>query len=480
MVGKFLWGVAWRTLAFSAVVGTPIWYANRGPDWSADDLIAQGDNKIVGKAGVVVVALMQPERYDPKFFENFLNKLFTQVIPWPINVLAGADSGVVLVDPTQPFMTQRFEPTRLADLRGNETDIDGIPWIEKYRRGEMRWEKPSTTTPHDLGVYLYPARKQGMRFAAAKTSIKARYLYYAALPGGIMPHYAQTRAMAEGALADLRKQRPDIVAGAVADAFDPHAKELAVFRVLDAGADTLILASAQPIYSKFEELEGSFASVHKSVEKWRKAHGMKPIKIIIPPYLASRPEFDALILDHLAETTPTASGPGQAVMGIASLHGLPPSLVVSDSWTARVADIERRLKPKMEAILRAKGYAKVEAHFASEGFADTMEDPDNQIVSVRELWNRAHKQGFAVAVAVPLEFLAENTDNLFAHSAIMFDGLPGYKTYQGPPAKIDWSKAFVRRFRLGKTTLVYAGSPGGATIPRQSAALASAMGSVFK
>lgn len=480
MVGKFLWGAAWRTFAFGAVVATPIWYANQGPEWSADDLIATGDTAIVGKPGIVVVALMQPERYDPKFFENFLDKLFTQVIPWPINIIAGGDSGVVLVDPGQPYMTQRFEPRALADMWGRTADIDGVPYIDKYRRGEIRWEKPSADIPHDPGVFLYPARRQGMRYAAAKTSIKARYLYYPELPGGLLPHYAQTRAMAEGAIAEARVRHPQIVAGAVADAFDPYAKEQAIFRVLDAGVDTLILASAQPIYSKFEELEGSFVGVRKSVELWRKRNGMKPIKLVISPYMASQPAFDALIVDHLIATTPAATAPGQKAMAIASLHGLPPSLVKTDSWTQRVAAVERRLAPKMAAALAAKGYTATRVEFASEGFADALEDPDNQIRSVREVWAEARRDGYAVANAVPLEFLAENTDNLFAHSAIMFEGFAGYRTYQGPPADVDWSKPFVRSYRQGKTEVIYSGSPGGATIGRQSSALADAISAVFR
>ena len=176
MIAKFLWGVTWRVLAFAAVVGIPLWYANRAPDWSGQKVIAADDTRIVGKAGVVVVALMQPEHFDPRFFANFVDKIFTQVIPWPVNVLAGADSGVVLVDPGKPFQQQRYIPVRLMDLSGGDADIDGVPWIEKFRRGELRWEKPSAATPHDFGYYLFPARKQGWRTAAAKTAIKARFI----------------------------------------------------------------------------------------------------------------------------------------------------------------------------------------------------------------------------------------------------------------------------------------------------------------
>jgi hypothetical protein len=478
MIRKFLWGATWRTLAFTAVVGAPLWYANRGPDWSGEQVIAAGDTRIEGKAGVVVVALMQPERFDQRFYSNFVDKIFTQVIPWPINVLAGADSGIVLVDPDKPYQQQRYVPKRLIDIWGREADLDGVPWVEKFRNGELRWEKPSTTVPHDFGFYLYPARKQGMRTAAAKTVIKARAIYYPELPGGYMPHYSQTLAMTRGAL-DAVKARHPVVASEVIDAFDPHSKEQAINRVLDAGIDTLVVASAQPIYSDFEELSGSFVSVHKTVEAWRKRNGGKRIKIVIPPYMASQQSFDRLVLDNFARSVPQASAPGQAAMGILTLHGLPVSLLGSDSWTGRVTEIAKRLVPQAEAILRAKGYARAEVHLAPEGFGDALEDPDNKQTSVHELYRRAERQGFAVAVASPLEFMAENSDSLFAHSALMFDGFPSYRTYMGPPPDTDWAQPYVRRFQLGKTTAIYGGAPGGATLPQQSAALADAIGAVF-
>lgn len=479
MVGKFLWGVAWRTVTFCAVVGTPIWYANRGPDWTGQQVIEAGDSKLQGKVGVVVVALMQPGQFDQRFYANFVDKIFTQVIPWPINVLAGADSGVVLVDPDRPLQTERYAPTRLVDIAGNEKDVDGTPWIERLRKGQLRWEKPSATVPHDFGYYLYPGRKQGMRTAAAKTVIKVGTMYYPELPGGYLPHEDQTRIMAQGAIDLVRAEHP-VVAGEVIDAFDPGAKEAAIRRVLDAGADTIVLASAQPIYSDFEELSGSFVGVHKVIEAWRKENGGKPVKIVIPPYMASQPAFDRLILDNFAAAVPPASAPDQAAMGILTLHGLPVELLNRDSWVARVKAISRRLVPQAEAILKAKGYARVEAQVAPEGFADSIEDPDNRQTSVHELYRRAEREGFAVAVASPLEFMAENTDMLFAHSALMFEGFPGYRTYQGPPPGTDWSKPYIRRFQLGRTTAIYGGAPGGASLPRQSAALADAIKAVFK
>jgi hypothetical protein len=333
--------------------------------------------------------------------------------------------------------------------------------------------------PHDTGFFLYPERKQGMRMAAAKTAAKARYIYYARLPGGVLPHYRQTVGMANAAIAMTRAEHP-LVAAEFADAFDKGQKEAAVRRVLDSGIDTLILASVQPIHSDFEELQGSFAAVHKIVEEWRKTHGGKPVHIVIAPYLASQPGFDRLWLGQFEKTVPQAMVPGQSAMGIITLHGLPVSLVNKDSWAGRVKIVTARLKPQMEAILKAKGYANGLVETAQEGFGDTVEDPDNKLVSVSELFARARAEKRAVAVALPIEFLAENTDTLFGHAALMFDGLPGYATYQGPPKGTDWSYPYVRMFKSGATVQIYAGAPGGANQTLASQALASGIGTLFR
>lgn len=476
---RVIWGATWRTLIFLTIVGAGLWWMNRSDRWDANSAIQSPDNKVVGRAGLIVVGLAQPERFEQKFFVNFLDKLLSEAIPWPINILAGSDTGIVLMDPARPVATRRFTPTALADIDGNSQDVDGVAWIEKFRRGQIRWEKPSATVPNDVGYFLYPDRKQGMSAAAAKTSAKARYIYYARLPDGVLPHYRQTVDMATSAIAIATRAHPFVAAG-FADAFDPGQKDAVIRKVLDSGIDTLVLASVQPVHSDFEELKGSFAAVYKTVEAWRTEHRNRPIRIVVAPYLGSQPSFDRLWLDHFERTVPAATGPGQSAMGIISLHGLPVRLMGSDSWVGRVDTVAARLKPKMDDILRRKGYAKYEVLAAPEGFADAIEDPDDELTSVSELFTRASKERRTVAVAIPIEFLAENTDTLYAHAALMFQGLDGYETYQGPPPGTDWSKPYQRRFKKGATLLIYAGSPGGAQQALASEALASGIGQLFR
>jgi hypothetical protein len=166
-------------------------------------------------------------------------------------------------------------------------------------------------------------------------------------------------------------------------------------------------------------------------------------------------------------------------VGIISLHGLPLALGKSDSWSTRWPAVTRRMKPKMEAILRAKGYARVQVEVGAEVFADPLSDPDGKAVSVNELFAKARRDRATVAVALPIEFLAESTDTLFAHAAVIWDDVPGVTPYAPPPRDQDWSKPYVRRAQAGGTLLIYAGAPGGAALPRVSDALASAVGRVL-
>jgi protoheme ferro-lyase len=479
-LSAIIWGVAWRSGVFIGLIMALLLVMNNRQGWDGRKAYESQDAALKGRVGVAIVALTMPETYEPMFFENFLDKIFTEVIPWPINVFAGADAGIALLDPTNPRATQRFEPKVLADIWGRTTDIDGVPWAEKYRRGEVRFVKPSTMVAHDAGFFLFPKRKGGVRTATAKTLLKARYVMYARLQNGYLPHFSQTKAMGEAALSQLRT-RHAITSGAVVEAFNPHQMEQSVRAILDAGIDTLVIASVQPIYSDFEELRGSYSHVHHVVEAWQKENPTKPVKIVIAPYMATAPSFDVLWAKILADVAPFAAKPGQSSARIIlSLHGLPVSQVNSDSWTPRAKAASDRLRPALEAVMRAKGYGKVDVIQAAESFADTIEDPKNQIVSVSEMYKSAIADKADLAIALPIEFMAENTDTLFTHAALMFEDQPGYSLYMAPPVGIDWSKPYVRRFQNGPTTIMYAGAPGGDAAPQAGAVLADAIGTLWK
>lgn len=471
-----LWAVLGGTaLVLVLALGVVVGVNANDKGWDGRAHYLADDDAIVGRPGALVVMLAQPSRYDPGFYVHFVEKLFGPggAIPWPISALAGADAGVALIDPARPYAPEPFAPTALVDASGSTRDVDGVAYLEKWKSGKVRWVKPSKTVAHDTGFFLYEGRKGGMRTPAAKLLLKARHLYYAQLPDGYLPHGDHTRAMVAAALAQLDIAAPGTPAAAV-DAFDPAQMRAAVRQVLDAGVDTIVLASAIPILSDFEELRGSYPKVKKEIDLWRGENGGKPIKIVIADGLSTSAAYYegwAATLDRVLAPAPRPSAPATIVI---TYHGLPATMMKTDYWSTLRAPVDARMREALAPIAQAKGYAPTFVT-AFEGFAEGVEDPDDKILGVGETLRAAQAKGDGLTVALPIEFLAENTDTLYAHAVSMFDGLPGYALYEGPPPNVDWSAGHVRRFQAGGATAIYAGAPSLAEQARFADALADVL-----
>jgi hypothetical protein len=278
-----------------------------------------------------------------------------------------------------------------------------------------------------------------------------RWLYYARLPNGYLPHHDQTLGMGKAALAQVRARHPQVVAAEVGEVFHPARLKLSVESVLDSGVDTLVLASALPLLSDFEEMRGAYPKIVKIAEAWSARTGKPMPALMIAPQLADSPSFAAAWLDHLDRTAPPPPRPGASVSYLVTMHGLPVSTIDRDRWKDSKRAIVARMLADGTAVLRAKGYGRITAVEATEAFGDDIEDPDNRLYSVAEAFRDSAKRGDDVAIALPIEFLAENTDTLFGHAAVMFKGLPGYTAFAPPPEGTDWSQPYVREFRLGGT-----------------------------
>ena len=445
-------------------------------NWDAADVIAAqpAEARAEGRVGVLVVALVQPEQFDTAFYANFIDKLFKVAVPWPINLLAARDNGVALIDPDAPDRLQPFRPKTLMAFDGRTVDWDGEPYADKYRRGLVDWVPPSKTTAGDIGSFRYSGRAGGAPGAAQRAMLKARAIYYARLPDGDLPQRAQTLAMVEAAFARLKTNKA--VAGtALYDIFLPHEANRELIRLLDSGVDSLVIASALPINSAFEEYLGAYPKIYKLVEEWAEARGKPMPKLLFAPQLADMPGYGALWAEHLAAAAPAPPAPGASATLVVSLHGLPLAQLASDPWLDNARRASKMLVPVLTEALKRRGWSKVTTEVAQEAFADEVEDPADKLLSVSEVFAQARARGDALAIAVPVEFLAENTDTLFLHSYLMFDGLPGYRRFAGPPAGTDWARPYVRRFTMGPTTHMYIGTPGGDAQPAFGAVLADAI-----
>jgi protoheme ferro-lyase len=475
----------WRAILAGAIVGigsvVVVFFLMNQPKgwpfhWDAERVIAgqPADARATGRTGVIVVALMQPSHFETPFYINFVDKLLDIAIPWPISRIAGRDSGVALVDPDNPDRIARFRPKTLMAFDGRTHDWDGESYAAKFARGKVDWVAPSSSTAGDIGSFVYKGRSGGAAGPAQRAMLKARAIYYARLPGGYLPQRTQTIAMVDAAFARIRANKA--VSGTVLfDVFNPADSRAAVFRLLDSGVDSLIIGSALPINSAFEEYRGAYPKLHKLVEEWAERRGKPAPRLLFTPQLADMPGYAPLWARHLAATAPPPPKAGASATLVVSLHGLPITQQQRDSWVENARRATAKLAPQLTGALKSRGWQNIHTVIAQEAFGDSVEDPANKLVSVSEVFAQARQRGDALAIAVPVEFLAENTDTLFLHSYLMFDGLPGYRRYTGPPADINWDKPYVRRFTSGATTHIYIGTPGAAAQAEAGAVLASAI-----
>jgi hypothetical protein len=475
----------WRAILAGAVAGFGsvflVFFLMNQPkgwpfNWDAERAIAaQGaDARATGRTGVIVVALIQPSRFETPFYVNFVDKLLETAIPWPINRIAGRDRGVALIDPTNPDQVKPFRPKTLMSFDGRTHDWDGEPYAAKFARGKVDWLAPSASTAGDIGSFVYPGRAGGAAGPAQRAMLKARAIYYARLPNGYLPQRDQTLAMIGAAFAQIRANKA--VTGTILfDIFNPHDSRAEIVRLLDSGVDTLVIGSALPINSAFEEYRGAYPKIHALVEEWAERRGKPAPKLLFAPQMSDMPGYAPLWGRHLAATAPPPPTPDASATLVVSLHGLPITQLQRDPWAENAERAARKLVPQLTATLQARGWRNIRTVVAQEAFGDTVEDPANKLVSVSEVFARARQRGDALAIAVPVEFLAENTDTLFLHSYLMFNGLPGYRRYVGPPADIDWNQPYVRRFQGGATTHVYIGTPGAAAQSEAGAVLAAAI-----
>ena len=116
------------------------------------------DTTPAGKVGVFVTTLIMPEELSYPFFYNVTFKIFNTIVPWPFRNFVQKDSGVALLDPVKYHEHHEFQPTKLVDPFGNDRDLDGTPYVEKYKQGRVKWMPPSNMIYLDHGYFLYTGR----------------------------------------------------------------------------------------------------------------------------------------------------------------------------------------------------------------------------------------------------------------------------------------------------------------------------------
>lgn len=412
-----------------------------------------------GKVGVFVTGLIMPETMDASFFYNITLKIFNAIIPWPFRIFSRIDKGVALLDAEKYHEHHEFVPTRLIDPDGNDCDLDGEPYIEKYKRGEIIWQPPSKRIYLDHGYFLYKGRKGGMPSLTGKTINKARIWYYdKGIKQKKLPHWQGTFEVINGARDKILQKYPDVMWRAETSLLYYRMKQR-LYELLDAGCETIVLVAPMAIYSHFEEFNSSFRHCMEYIHEWQHAHGGKKVKVIMAPPMGHFQPMRQAFLDMLKDRLDTIPA-GSKVTVAVTVHGMPWDHFPWEAWLELAPPYRDKVLEEVNTLLQQYSFSAKKVVLCQDEFADPIWDPKEKYLSTNRAYLTAVKEGYDYVIGLPIEFFAENSDTLFHHALKNYHGFKDYNVYD-PIDYPDWSVPYTREFVEGKTHVIYNGVPVG-------------------
>jgi hypothetical protein len=437
-------------------------YKNRrlSPDYFETHYKTQ-DKVPVGKTGVFVSGLVVPAAYDEKgrdFFYNMTYKIFDNIIPWPFRLFSYMDKGVALLDLVKYYEHKEFIPTQLVDETGSDTDNDGVPYINRYKNGEVEWVPPSKRIHLDHGYFLYKGRKAGYPSLTDKTLVKARLWYYGAIKQKKMPHWEGSFDVIDAVFNKVKEKYKDVEVRAECSLFYDDMKTK-LWAMLDSGCETIVLASPMPIYSHFEEFNSSFYHSIEYIKGWEHAHPGKKIKIIMAKpmgeFKSMRQAFLEMLKDRM-DTLPEGSDVKVAV----TVHGMPWDHFPWEAWLELAPAYRDTLHEEVKTLLKDYKFGRTDTVICQDEFACPIWDKENKYLSTNEAYWDGINDGYDYVIGLPIEFWSENSDTMFHHALKNYHGFDEYDVYDEIDYP-DWSVPYTRIMTQGKTKVIYNGVPVG-------------------
>jgi len=435
-------------------------YMNRHTDLNLSAYFQTQDMTPEGKTAVFIIGLSQTEDFDPTWWYNIFQHLAHARIPWPARNFALADRGVALMDPDRDYSTEKFEPAALVDRHGNSRDMDAVPYIEKFHRGEIQWVEPNESIHLDTGYWVYPGRQDGVPTVSGKTINYARLWYYGrGITGGQIPADWQQNRIYDIVYEKLQSDYPDVPYHQ-ADTMDPFNWRKEIFELLDGGAETLVLISPMVVYSDFEDFKNGFQHSVEYVHEWEALNG-REIKIIIaPPMGHFRPMRDGylLMLRDKLDTLPA----GVSVKMVWSVHGMPWRVFTNEAWLELIPGYRDPLVEETHQLLGEYDFTETEVVVSQDHFADHYWDPEEKYLSTNRAYVEGVEAGYDYVLNLPIEFYNENTDTLFYHAMVNYENFPGYTVYEVIDyPKENWDEPYTKHFVIDDTEIFYLGVPTG-------------------
>ncbi|MBT8423249.1 MAG: hypothetical protein HKN56_10560 [Gammaproteobacteria bacterium] len=444
--------------ACAVVLAGYAWWQNRPPQLVGPDYYSyylEQDTRPVGRIGVFVSHLVLPEDYREEDYVTIAGKSY-QYIPWPIREVVQIDRGLVLLDRDRYYEFEEFEPTDLVDHTGSSVDAAGVPYIDRYRAGEIEWMPPgSSHLSH--GAFLYTGQKSGQSVVEQKLAVKAKNYYYAPGKGfhdGRVPHEEGNRYIVFNAMQKLETKYGSFPWRWVTSD-NPTLQREALFDLLDEGIDTLVLAAPRPIYSHHEEFNGAFKHAVHFLHEWQEANGGHEVKVIITPQLS---EFERMYDTHanILRDNLKSIPEGVSLKLVLSVHGMPWDNVPHEAWLKLAPKFVDGSLARAAEVMKDYDYKRLAIVQSQDHFADPHNDPDNRYVSTNEAFWQAIEEGYDYVLNIPLEFFAENTDTMFYHDMANYEFFDDYDVYE-TVQYTDWSKPWRKHLEQDGTQVIYGG-----------------------
>jgi len=430
-----------------------------------------------GKIGVFISGHIQAETYDPVYWHNMTYKIFKNIIPWPFRILAKMDNGVALVDPNKFYEFEEFTPTKLVDPWGREHDLDGVPYIDKYKQGEVAWVPPSKMIHRDNGYFVYKSRKGGLPSRAGKAMNMARVWYYdKGIKQKKLPHYQGNYEIINGLFAKIRDKFGEIECRA--ECFlNPYKMKLKLYEMLDAGCNTIVLAAPFGIYSHFEDFNSGFYHCFEYIHEWEHEHPGKKIKVIMAPPMGQFKPLRQAYLEMLKDRLNTLPE-GSDVFVAVTVHGMPWDIFQWEAWLELAPPYRDKIFEEVKDLVKSYKFGRTNVILCQDEFASHVWDHDDKYLSTNEAYWNAINDGYDYAIGLPIEFIAENSDTMYYHALKNYEGFDDYNRYVCYDYP-DWSVPFTMEFQQGKTRVIYNGVPVGKYQPYVIEALFQAIDSVL-
>ncbi len=452
-------------------------YKNLPPRPDYYDYYMTQDKKPVGKTGVFATALIMTENHSHAMFHNIVYKIFNKVVPWPFRKFAFIDKGIALYDPGRVLDAEEFEPGKLVDMYGNERDVDGFPYIEKYRQGLVQWEPPSKRIWLDNGYFIYRGRKQGSPTLCGKLAGKSRLFYYdAGIKQKKIPHWKGTFDFIDAAFDKLKSAYPDVEFRAETSLHHYECRQK-LHELLDAGCETIVLSAPMGIYSHFEEFNGSFRHAFEDIHEWEEKHPGRKMKVIIAPQMGDFQPLRQAFLDMLKDRLDML--PEKASVKVCvTVHGMPWDYFDWEAWLKLAPPYRDTLADECKELVKGYDFSKTEVVVSQDEFSNPIWDPEKKYLSTNRAYLEGVQEGYDYVIGLPIEFFAENTDTLMHHAQENYEHFDNYDVYE-PIDYPDWSVPYSREMKQGNTTVIYNGVPVGKYQPHVSEALYQSIDSIL-